>query len=642
MFYVIDLDARRLLYVSPAYERIWGRPVSDLMSDLNRFLETIHPDDRPVVVAEQERQTRHEAVSVEYRIRRPDGAERWISHRAFAVRQDAGARRRSVGLAEDITERRRNEEALRERESRLRELNETLEQRVDERTRERNRVWELSQDLFAIVNRDGSLRLVNPAWARIFGHSTQDMLQRPFADLVHPEDRVGTEAMMDALRSGRSIEHSEHRLRCADGSYRWISWTAVAESDAFYAVGRDVTREKEREERLRRTQKIEAIGQLTGGVAHDFNNLLMVISGGLDMLTRHPDGLRRERVFDRMRQAVERAARLTRQLLAFSRRQALKPEPIDLRRHIGEMRELLDRSLRADVYVDTQFAAGLWPIEVDAPELELVLLNLCVNARDAMPDGGTVTIRAENAPALQDGELQGDFVRLSVIDPGTGMSPEVLTRVFEPFFTTKDVGKGSGLGLAQVHGFAQQSGGGVRIVSEPGRGTTITLLLPRSHKVPQDTKHPVTVLAPEPRTRSRGHVLLVEDDEEVAALVADMVDQLGYEVTRTSNPVAALGALANGRGVDLVFSDVMMPGPMNGVDLAREARRRRPGLPVLLTSGYAASAKRDAEAERIALLPKPYRLEELDAAITATLTRRDRDENPRRTRVEAGFLSEKT
>ena len=220
----------------------------------------------------------------------------------------------------------------------------------------------------------------------------------------------------------------------------------------------DITERRQAEEQLRQAQKIEALGQLTGGIAHDFNNLLMVVSGGLDVIGRQQNPERRERILSGMRQAVERGARLSRQLLTFSRRQSLRPAPIRLAEQIGGMRELLDRSLRGDVHVQMEFAGDLWPVEVDAGELELVILNLAVNARDAMPDGGTICIRAVNAPDIDESNLRGDFVRLSVIDTGTGMAPEVLARVFEPFFTTKEVGKGSGLGLAQTYG----SRGGAR------------------------------------------------------------------------------------------------------------------------------------------------------------------------------------
>jgi CheY-like chemotaxis protein len=346
----------------------------------------------------------------------------------------------------------------------------------------------------------------------------------------------------------------------------------------------------------------------------------MVISGGLEMLQRQTDPARRRRLMDGMRQAAERGAALTRQLLAFSRREPLEPRSLDLARHIGAMRELLDRSLRGDVHVELDFPAELWPVEVDAGELELAVLNLAVNARDAMPNGGKIVIRGENLPGFADDELAGDYVRLSVTDTGVGMPEEVRAHVFEPYFTTKGIGKGSGLGLAQVYGFAVQSRGAVRIASELGRGSTVALYLPRSHEAPSRNRHdPDRPHVQRPPAHAAGRVLLVEDDDEVAALASEMLDQLGYEVTRAATAAGALGALADGRPFDVVFSDVMMPGGMNGVDLAREIWRRRAGLPVVLTSGYAQAAAPEASAAGIPILAKPYGLDQLSAALHAAL-----------------------
>ncbi|MHA6476076.1 ATP-binding protein [Stutzerimonas sp. KH-1] len=368
------------------------------------------------------------------------------------------------------------------------------------------------------------------------------------------------------------------------------------------------------EEALRQAQKIEAIGQLTGGIAHDFNNLLMVISGGLDMLDRRADPARRERLMDGMRQAAQRGTALTRQLLAFSRRQSLEPESVDLVLRIGRMRELLDRSLSGDVHVEVQFEPDLWPVEVDPGELELVILNLAVNARDAMPNGGSILIEACNAPDEDVMGLRSDFVRLTVTDSGTGIPEEARARVFDPFFTTKEIGKGSGLGLAQVYGFARQSGGTVWIDSECGRGTSVIMLLPRSDRMPEQ---PVADErdADAPSDPCIGSVLLVDDDEEVAALVGEMLEHLGYLVTHAASAADALSALQAGCQVDIVFSDVMMPGGMNGVELAREIRTRALGVPVLLTSGYAEAAQQSAAAEGVHVLAKPYRLEDLATAL---------------------------
>jgi len=407
----------------------------------------------------------------------------------------------------------------------------------------------------------------------------------------------------------------------AGGDTRWVQ----LRGRTFYSQGMptrivgviaDATHRRAVEDRLRQAQKIEALGQLTGGVAHDFNNLLQVVSAGLQVLGRQTDAARREHIFTAMRHAVDRGASLCRQLLAFSRRQALKPEAVNLERLAGDMRELLNRSLRGDIQIQTSFAERLWCVEVDPGELELVILNLALNARDAMPSGGTIKINARNMPALTDHDLVGDFVRLDIADSGIGMSPDTLAHAFEPFFTTKEVGSGSGLGLAQAHGFAKASGGAVRIESTPGRGTAVSLFLPRTLKAPAYTPE-LMPQAADDLAGSTAQVLVVEDDDEVAALTVEMIHQLGYDTTRVASAEAALGALADRRSVDIVFSDVMMPGRMNGVELAQEIRRRRPNLPVLLTSGYVDAARRKAGAQQIKIIPKPYRIDELRDALAA-------------------------
>ena len=373
--------------------------------------------------------------------------------------------------------------------------------------------------------------------------------------------------------------------------------------------------ERERaEEALRQSQKMEAIGQLTGGVAHDFNNILMVASSGLDLLDRTSDPDRRQSLKDGIRQAVDRGASLTRQLLAISRRTALQPQVIDLKAQIEGMRVLLDRSLREDISVGLDLEEGLWPVEVDPSQLEVALLNIAVNARDAMPSGGTITVRARNLAELSDGELRGDYVELAIVDEGQGMARETLRRVFEPFFTTKGVGKGTGLGLAQVYGFTRASGGDVRVESEPGEGTTVNLYLPRSDRAP------AAILPSDPakplQRQQHGRVLMVEDDDSVAALVVEMLQELGYEVTRVSGAAAALRQLDAIQDLEIVFSDMVMPGRMNGMDLAREVSRRRPDLPIILTTGFSEAAAQ-ARAQGFRLLLKPYRIEALATALEA-------------------------
>lgn len=351
---------------------------------------------------------------------------------------------------------------------------------------------------------------------------------------------------------------------------------------------------------LRQSQKMEAVGQLTGGVAHDFNNLLMAISGGLNMLDRQPDPERLKRLKDGMRQAVERGAGLTKQLLSFSRTKALDAEVADVTRQIEGMRELLDRSLGGSIQVRTQFASDAWPVRIDVGEFELVILNLCVNARDAMPDGGVITISMQNLSDYQSDEIQGHFVAVTITDTGTGMSAATIARAFEPFFTTKDIGKGSGLGLAQAYGFARSSGGTVKIHSELGHGTTIELLLPRSLEtlVLPATK-PISKLEGGKSEVSLGNVLLVEDDQSVADFTSEMLAEIGFEVTRVSKAQDALELLSAGREFQLVFSDIMMPGGINGIQLAQEMKKRHHSAPLLLTSGHASAFAGQAAAETV-------------------------------------------
>jgi signal transduction histidine kinase/CheY-like chemotaxis protein len=374
--------------------------------------------------------------------------------------------------------------------------------------------------------------------------------------------------------------------------------------------------ERERTERLlRQSQKMEAIGQLTGGIAHDFNNLLMVIIGGLSILDGTLPAERRQKIRDGMRQAAERGATLTRQLLAFSRQKELHAKPIAIPRYVDGMRELLDGSLGGTIAVKTDFAPDLWPVRVDEGEMGIAILNLCVNARDAMPQGGTIAIAARNRPDIGEFGLIGDFVEISVSDTGEGMDAETVARCLEPFYTTKDIGKGSGLGLAQVYGFAHGSEGSVHIDSKAHEGTKVLLLLPRSTEPPgeaavPDSRADAAVCRP-PRCR----VLLVEDDVQVAFLTSAMRVELGHEVVPVTTGHAALEELAQTRDIGLVLSDIMMPGGMDGVALVREMRLRQIYLPVLLVSGFATAARHEAEKEGVPLLAKPYTCSDLAAKL---------------------------
>ena len=516
----------------------------------------------------------------------------------------------------------------------LRELNETLERRVTQALAERKLLADIVEGTNAFVQvADLEYRwlAINRAAAeefeRIFGirpavgDSMLDLLasqpehqsavKAVWGRALAGEEFAVVEEFGDPARDRRAYEIRFNTLRDRDGN-------RVGAYQFVYDVTerlRDHERLKRAEEALRQAQKMESIGQLTGGVAHDFNNLLAVFANGLQLLERNVNQEQRQRVYEGMRRAIARGAGLTHHLLAFSRRRPVNPESIDLAAHLSGLREILDRSLRGDIHVEMRFGPDLWPVEIDAGELELTMLNLCVNARDAMTGGGTITVTAENRQIVEEGELPADFVELSVADTGCGMPPEVRRRAFEPFFTTKEVGKGSGLGLPQVYGFAQQSGGRVRIDSTVGEGTVVTLLLPRSLRpaAAVDADDASSVASPRSGERS-GLVLLVEDDNEVAALTREMLCTLGFTVIHAASPAAALGALADARSVDFVLSDIMMPGDMSGLDLAREIRRRQPNLPVVLTTGYAEAAS-GMNVDEFELLLKPYSAEALADAL---------------------------
>ncbi|HYE50185.1 MAG TPA: ATP-binding protein [Azospirillaceae bacterium] len=367
-------------------------------------------------------------------------------------------------------------------------------------------------------------------------------------------------------------------------------------------------------EDLAQARKLDALGQLTGGVAHDFNNLLQALSACLQLVERRAgDPAQVRALLAEGRQAVDRGARLTRQLMTFARRQALQPEVVCLRERVLAMRELLARTLRGDIRLLLELEPGLWPVEVDPTQFELALVNLAVNARDAMPEGGLLRVAARNLP----GDAGGDRVAVEVSDTGIGMTREVLARVFEPFFTTKARGQGTGLGLSQVHGFAHQSGGAAEIASEPGRGTTVRLLLPRAARAAPVAVPAAAPAEVPPPARIEARVLLVEDDPVVSAAVRRMLEEMGCTVAAVDSADGALSVLRRGDPLDLLFSDVVMPGQLNGVDLARAAARLRPGLPVLLTTGYSEDMAGDPGLPPV--LPKPYTAAALAEAVAAVL-----------------------
>lgn len=483
-----------------------------------------------------------------------------------------------------------------------------LEAEVGERTRERDRIWRNSRDLLVVIGLDDVIRAVNPAWKATLGYDEAELAGQRFDRIILEEDVATSYGAME--RAARdAVPHFENRCRHKDGSVRWLSWTAAREGDSLYCVARDVTADKAREaeleamhDQLRQSQKMEAVGQLTGGIAHDFNNLLQVVLGNLEILNRNlpPDAAQLRRSAENAMNGARRAAALTARLLAFSRRQPLAPRQVDVNGLVGGMSELLGRTLGETVRLETALADGLWRAEADPNQLENVMLNLAVNARDAMPDGGQLVIETANArhdgayAAQIGGAVPGQYVAVSVSDTGTGMDKRTIERVFEPFFTTKEVGKGTGLGLSQVYGFVKQSGGHVAVYSEPGRGTSVKLYLPRfqGEATPGEERGE----AKTPGAVRAETVLVVEDSAEVRAYSAEVLRELGYLVLEAPDGQGALALLERpgAARVDLLFTDVILPGGMTGPALAERARALHPGLKVLFTTGYAQSASERA------------------------------------------------
>lgn len=538
----------------------------------------------------------------------------------------------------DVTHRREAELALQA-------LNASLEVRVSTalaETRLLNKVVEATDICVQVLAQDRRILAINhiafDALTHLYGvhaHVGQDLLALLDAAGVASDKLQGY--WLRALRGAQFTVTEEFGDPAHATAWHEMHFNvlrdAAGKGIGAYAVGRDVTQARRASERLAaadaqllQAQKIETLGQLTGGVAHDFNNILMVISAGIDLVAADV-APQRKRLLDGMRQAVGRGAGLTRQLLTFSHRQPLNPRPVDIVEQIDGMHELLERSLRGNIRIRYEMEAGLWPVEVDPGEMELTLLNLAVNARDALPTGGTITIGAGNMLAAGQIDLPGDHVWLSVTDTGTGMSPDVLARATEPYFTTKGVGKGSGLGLAQTFGFAQAAGGSIAIRSAPGEGTTVTIFLPRS-LLPANAKQINAGIPLEAVSGSLGVALVVEDDTAVAALTVEMIRHLGYAVVCVDSAQAALDKLHElqaADGVDVVLSDVMMPGEMDGTDLAREISCRHPQMPVVLVSGVidAARVKLGSElAREVILLAKPFRLQGLDIALREAILRK--------------------
>ncbi|MBV1689463.1 PAS domain-containing protein [Novosphingobium sp. G106] len=473
---------------------------------------------------------------------------------------------------------------------------------LDAERRRADRIWLHSRDLIVVVDAEGVFRSVSPSWEVVFGYPSEEVAGRPFADFIADEDLgPSTQALAAALADG-DLTGYENRFRTRAGNYRWISWHTAMEGGLVYAYGRDVTDQKESvralaaaEDALRQAQKMEAVGQLTGGIAHDFNNLLAGISGSLEIIERRmaqgrTEGL--ERFLKGAQSSAQRAASLTQRLLAFSRRQTLDPRPTDINRLVRGMEDLIGRTVGPAIAVEVVGAGGLWPARVDAAQLESALLNLAINARDAMPDGGRITIETANKWLDERGARErdltpGQYISICVTDSGTGIPKEIVDRIFDPFFTTKPIGQGTGLGLSMIHGFVRQSGGQVRVYSEPGEGTTMCLYLPRHvGAVDEDEPNDTSIAA----SGAGETVLVIDDEPTVRMLIVDILEEAGYASIEASDGQSGLKILESDTRIDLLITDVGLPGGMNGRQVADAARIFRPDLKVLFVTGFAENA----------------------------------------------------
>lgn len=520
-------------------------------------------------------------------------------------------------------ERMEAEQARRAAEQELRKLSAELESEVQRRIQERDRIWSVSEDLLGVSNFDGYFITTNPAWFKLLGWAEDEIRSMHVSELRHPDDAAHSIAGRAELARGVPTVRMENRFRHKDGSWRWIQWTMTAQDGLIYVSGRHVTLEKEAAEALERaqqqsahTQKMTALGQLTGGVAHDFNNLLMIVSGQAQILKRRLKEPRDLRALDAIQIASTRGESLTRQLLSFSRGVPLSPSVISPAESINAIREVLSGSIHVNIELTIDIPASIWAVRVDKSELELAIVNLTVNARDAMPDGGRLAISAANVrldPRDTPDGIAGEFVALRVSDTGSGIPDEILPRVFEPFFTTKGADKGTGLGLSQVYGFARRSQGTVVLRRLSPHGTEAIIYLPRVR-----ARVDVEKTEDSARTPACGNetVLVVEDNHDVRSVALSLLEELGYRTIAVETAPEALKALESGRPPNLLFTDVVLPGDIDGLKLARAVKARYPGMPILLTTGYAKVFDDEPE---FPVLRKPYQISALGRAIREAL-----------------------
>ncbi len=571
---VVDLVDGTFIRVNPAWTETLGWPEEAFTGV--PFGDFLHPDDiAPTEHAFRDVQAGNPLLRFENRYRDSAGGYRWLS---WVCVPESG---KLYSRARDVTEEKERARLL------------------AERTAERDQLWDISEDLLVIADYQGRLLRLSPSWTRLLGYGEAALLAGTYESIIHPDDYPAVMGALAEMRATGRPASFEDRLRASDGSWKRIAWALSPEpgGQRLTGVGHDITRQREFEEQLRQSQKMEAVGQLTGGLAHDFNNLLTGITGSLEMMqVRVAQGRVAEvdRYIAAAQGAARRAAALTHRLLAFSRRQTLAPKPTDVKQLVAGMEELIRRTVGPAIAIETVNAAGLWPSLIDPSQLENAVLNLCINARDAMPDGGRITIETANRwmdkrAAGERGLDAGQYISLCVSDTGAGMPPDVIAKAFDPFFTTKPIGMGTGLGLSMIYGFAKQSGGTVSIYSEIGQGTLVCVYLPR-HLGDADAGE----LAPEerepPRAASGETVLVVDDEPTVRMLVVEVLEELGYTAIEAGDGAAALRVLNSDARIDLLVTDVGLPGGMNGRQVADAARTVRAGLKVLFITGYAENA----------------------------------------------------
>jgi PAS domain S-box-containing protein len=612
--YVKDTEGRYVFYNRES-ERVFGIGSEQ---HIGKTIRDVTVPDFAAIVAEMDRNVVAAGEPIVMELRFPPGvAYEWAMVIKFPIRDETGKVIAIGGFDIDTTKQKRAELAL--------ATSEAQRQATEQRFR---RVFDLVQEGIWI-HVDGKVQFANPAAARLFGaKGPEDLIGMPVFNIIHPDDRErAIERTRNLKEKLQPLPLTEMRVLGLDGKTRIGELQAAPfiQDGVLHVIssGRDVTAQRDAESRLHQAQKMDAVGQLTGGVAHDFNNLLTVIIGALDLdPERIPAEMRP--ALDQALRAAERGAALTHRLLAFSRQQMLVIRSVDFNRLIDDMDELLRRTLGEHVEIELKLAGDLWPALADSGQVENSLLNLAINARDAMPDGGKLTIETSNVHLDEDyansnAEVTpGDYVMMTVTDTGTGMPPDVLAHVFEPFFTTKEVGKGTGLGLSMIYGFAKQSGGHAKVYSEVGHGTTVRLYLPRLTN--ESLRSDSTAVAP-PRKGGGETILVVEDNPDVRRLVLRQLRDLGYEVIEAANGPQALKILDDSATIDLLFTDVVMPGGMTGRQLAEAAKTRRPNLKTLFTSGYTEDSilrlgKLDPG---VRLLSKPYRKHELATRIREAL-----------------------